>query len=124
MNGVQSRRFFICAAICLFMMTIGCDTANTTPGHPLDEALARSSLQAAMQAWVDGKSPKELRPGIVVGDTAWERGAKLTSFQILQDQETTDGSNLHIPVKRNLDNSESTVTYIVGTSPVVTIFPQ
>lgn len=81
-------------------------------------------MEKAMQAWVDGKTPKDLQPDIICGDSSWEQGKKLVSFKILTDEETTDGSNLHIRVERKIDSSDSTVTYIVGTSPVVTIFPQ
>ena len=107
----------------LAMMFVGCSSGDA-PGYALDKDLARSSVEKAMQAWVDGKTPKELQPDIVVGDPAWEQGRKLVSFEIVADEETTDGSNLHIRVKRKLDASESKVTYIVGTTPVVTIFPQ
>ena len=61
---------------------------------------------------------------IVVGDPAWEQGEKLVAFEIVTNEETSDGSNLHIRVARQFESSESTVTYIVGTTPVVTIFPQ
>ena len=105
------------------MILAGCSSGDA-PSYPLDKELARGSVQKAMQAWVDGKTPKELQPDIVVGDPAWEQGKKLVSFEIVADEETTDGSNLHIRVKRKLDSSESKVTYIVGTTPVVTIFPQ
>ena len=105
------------------MMFVGCSSGDA-PSYALDKEFARSSVQKAMQAWVDGKTPKELQPEIVVGDPAWEQGKKLVSFELVADEETTDGSNLHIRVKRKLDVSESKVTYIVGTTPVVTIFPQ
>jgi hypothetical protein len=105
------------------MWFIGCSSGDA-PSYPLDQELARSSVQKAMEAWVSGKTPKELQPGIVIGDTAWENGKKLTSFEIVADEETTDGSNLYIRVKRKLGSEESKVTYIVGTTPVVTIFPQ
>ena len=81
-----------------------------------------------MQAWVDGATPSDLQPDIIVGDTEWENGKKLASFEILADEATTDGSNLHIRVKRKFKDergaSESTVKYIVSTSPAITIFPQ
>lgn len=91
---------------------------------PLDEPLARQSMENALQAWVDGKSPADLKPEIIMGDSGWEQGKKLTSFEILKDEETSDGSNLHIRVRRKFDSGESKVIYIVGTSPVITIFPQ
>lgn len=101
-----------------------CGCSQETPSHPLDPELARASVQKAMQAWVDGKTPEELKPEIVVGDPAWGQGKKLVSFEVVASEESSDGSNLHIPVKRKFDSEESEVTYIVGTSPVITIFPQ
>ena len=100
----------------------GC--AGETPSYPLDQELARASVQKAMQAWVDGKSPQDLKPEIIVGDSSWEQGEKLISFEIVPGEETSDGSNLHIRVIRKFESSESKVTYITGTSPVITIFPQ
>jgi len=108
------------------LLLSGCGEAATV--YPLNEELARSSVQKAMQAWVDGKSPADLKPDIIVGDQAWEQGRRLAAFQVVSDEETSDGSNLHIRVLRTFDDkgvkSESRVTYIVGTTPVVTIFPQ
>lgn len=85
-------------------------------------------MKRAMQAWVDGKQPKDLKPDVIVGDSGWETGKKLVSFEILPE-EFTDGSNLHVTVVRKFEGggksqTDSKVTYIVGTSPVVTIFPQ
>ncbi len=101
-----------------------CGCSQETESHPLDPELARASVEKAMQAWVDGKSPKDLQSEIVVGDTAWTQGRRLLSFKVVPEEETTDGSNLHIRVIHKFDSSESKVTYIVGTSPVITIFPQ
>jgi hypothetical protein len=111
------------ARVLLMFSLWGCSQGNT-PSHPLDQDLARASVQKAMQAWVDGKTPKDLEPEIVVGDPDWKQGKKLVSFEIMANNETSDGSNLHIVVKQKFDESDSEVTYIVGTSPVITIFPQ
>jgi hypothetical protein len=92
--------------------------------------LARSSVEKALQAWVDGKKPEELRPEITIGDFEWEGGkTKLVSFRLLPDKERSDGSSLHVTVLREFRNaqgkiSKSEAIYVVGTSPVITIFPQ
>ena len=113
--------------ISLILMTlVGCQRG--TPSFALDSAVAHAALEKAMQAWVDGQKPIDVQPEIIIGDTDWNNGQKLVSYEILIREETTDGSNLHIPVKRRFKTggkySESQVAYIVGTSPVVTIFPQ
>lgn len=119
------------ALLILFVFSLcGCSSKAPTE-HPLNPELARTSLQKAMQAWVEGKTPDDLKPGIIMGDVAWKQGKKLSSFEIVASEETSDGSNLHIPVTRKFEGGEdpnagtdAKVTYIVGTSPVVTIFPQ
>lgn len=109
----------------LVLFAAGFSGCSGEPGNfALDEDLARSSVQTAMQAWVDGKKPKDLQPEVVVGDTDWDQGRKLLSFEVANGEETTDGSNLYIRVNRRLETGDSKVTYVVGTTPVVTIFPQ
>ena len=108
----------------VLLVFFGAGCSQQTPSYPLDQELARAAVQQAMQAWIAGQSPKNLQPEIVVGDPAWEQGEKLVAFEIVTNEETSDGSNLHIRVARQFGSSESTVTYIVGTTPVVTIFPQ
>src|SRR5262245_61272417 len=95
-----------------------CGCSQTRESHSLDPDLARSSLQQAMQAWQDGKAPADVKP-IIVGDPDWNQGRKLVAFEILLKEETSDGSNLHIPVVRRFlsYSAEPKVTYIVGTSP-------
>ena len=113
--------------ILLLVGLCGCGAKPTD--HALNPDVARSSVEKAMQAWVEGKTPEDLKP-IIVGDPAWNQGKKLVSFEILTKEETSDGSNLHIQVARKFGDdgkgapAEAKVTYIVGTSPVVTIFPQ
>ncbi|MEI8384210.1 MAG: hypothetical protein WCJ09_29140 [Planctomycetota bacterium] len=122
----MKRSLLACLCALLLMTVAGCGASART--YPLNADLARSSVKEAMQAWVDGKSPKDLKPRIIVGDPEWEAGLKLESFEIIPNDELTDGSNLHLRVKRKLSSggqfAESTVKYIVSTSPVITIFPQ
>ncbi|MFM7039594.1 MAG: hypothetical protein ACKO2L_17935 [Planctomycetaceae bacterium] len=111
----------------LLLLVAGCG-GSETQALPLDEELARSSVQKALEAWQSGKKPADLSPEITIGDPAWNAGRQLKSFQILRDEETSDGSNLHIRVQRTFgdggDKAESKTIYIVGTSPVITIFPR
>jgi hypothetical protein len=112
-----------------FAMALG--GCGNTVGRdlPLDRDLAFASLETALKAWVDGKKPDELKPKIIMGDFGWESGKTLVSFQIQKDQARGDGTNLYIPVVREFRGkggnvTKSETTYIVGTSPVITIFPQ
>jgi len=49
----------------------GCSEAKI---YPLDRDLARTSLEEAMQAWIDGQTPQDLQPGMYVNDPAWQAG--------------------------------------------------
>lgn len=113
---------------CIFLTALCTGCSQSGRSYSLDEELARSAVQDALQAWVDGQTPEDLQPSIIMGDQGWLNGRKLSSFEILTDEETTDGSNLYIRVKRKFigetGTSDSKVTYIVGTSPSITIFPQ
>jgi hypothetical protein len=102
----------------------GCD--RSARSLSLDEPKAREACTTALNAWKEGKKPADLKPGIVVGDETWDSGKSLSAFEILPD-EKSDGTNLHIPVRLTLKDgkgkeSKMEVLYIVGTSPVVTVF--
>ncbi len=124
MNRIHLRRIALLSVISVGGI-VGCGQARS---YALNTDLAQASVEEAMQAWVDGAKPEDLKPNIIVGDTEWSQGKKLASFEILEDDATTDGSNLHIRVKRKFRGergaSESTMKYIVSTSPAITIFPQ
>jgi hypothetical protein len=103
---------------------VGCEAAKV---YPVNQDVARASLEEALQAWIDGQSPQDLQPGMYVTDPAWEAGKKLASFEILED-EVTEGSNVHLRVKRKFvtqDRSfDPVVKYIISTSPAISIVPQ
>lgn len=119
-------RLFCGLSLCLISNLSGC--GSSARDLPLDLEVAHVSLDKAMQAWVAGQKPVDLKPEIVVGDSAWDSGKTLVSYEILTAEERSDGTNLHVPVKRKFNTqgkeTESRVVYIVGTSPVITIFPE
>lgn len=118
-----------CKLLMVGLVTLGLTGCNQTARDlKLDAELARASLSKALVAWVGGKKPAELQPEITVADPAWDGGRKLKSFEIREGAEKSDGTNLHIPVLCRFEDAKGKVStmetiYIVGTSPVVTIFP-
>ena len=123
---ICSRLLVVCA-IALPLSLCGC--GKTSRDLALDAQLARASLDRALKSWVDGQQPADLQPEITIGDYAWNAGKRLVSYEIRQADEHSDGTNLYIPVVcqfRDTDGkvSKSETIYVVGTSPVVTIFPQ
>ncbi|MCO6453883.1 MAG: hypothetical protein J5I93_01095 [Pirellulaceae bacterium] len=98
------------------------------PRLTLDKDVARQALAAFLDSWVRGERLEELRsrPQAIVGsDPDWSAGRKLMRYKI--GQETDDGTNLHVDAEVVLGSERGAevtqqVTYIVGTSPVVTVF--
>ena len=112
----------VLAAICV--LSAGCD--RSARSLSLDEARAREVCTRFLEAWRDGRQPADLKPEITGRDHQWLSGKKLVSFELLPE-ETSDGTNLHIPVQLTLEAGDgkevtSTALYVVGTSPVVTVF--
>jgi hypothetical protein len=121
------RQMLYVGGVMALCLTVGC--ARTARDLKLDSELARASLEQALSAWSAGKQPAELRPAITMRDQSWDAGRALVSYTVLTADERSDGTNLYVPVTRELRDargkvSRSTLTYIVGTSPMITIFPQ
>jgi hypothetical protein len=97
--------------------------------NPVDASLARESLKVALDHWKQGEDPKLLQSSatpMVARDFDWDSGAKLLDYQILDDKE--EDANLRVQVKITLSQQgkskavEKKASYVVGTSPSVTVF--
>lgn len=118
-QGAVLSALMICAAGC----------PSPAERHRVNPDLARQTLQGVLESWRDGSTPaswQQKSPAVVVQDMDWLGGAQLESFEILEGAEAID-ANLHCPVKLVLKTPdggsvERRVTYLVGTSPVLTVF--
>jgi hypothetical protein len=111
---------------------LGCLAITAGCGHnarnlKLDKDVGRQSLSAFLDCWKAGGDPDSLKsasPAIVGRDSDWDAGKKLVRFTL--GAETDDGTNMHITTELVLSDGRGQVTrpvdYIVGTSPVITIF--
>lgn len=120
----RKLRSLLTLATLLCLMQTGCGYSSRN--LPLDESKAREACTTFLQAWQEGKKVEELKPGIIGRDYAWDEGSRLVSFEILPE-EGSDGTNLRISARLKLQDgsgkeSTSDVIYVVGTSPVVTVF--
>lgn len=117
---------------CAFLMLL-CLSASSGCGHnardlKLDKEAARQSLTAFLDCWKEGQSPETLQsrqPAITGRDFDWEAGRKLVRYAL--GEEANDGTNLRITAELVLATArgeapKKTVDYIVGTSPVITVF--
>ena len=106
----------------------GCGDSRTKPVS-LNKQLAQDSFKAFLDAWQAGEQQAALKqrsPSIIASDPDWEAGAKLISYKLL-DTEKDDGSNLHPMAELVLQTAEgrqppASITYTVGTDPVITVF--
>ncbi len=126
-NYFQMIRIRSLEIVALLSVALLCGCSQGARSLKLDKDLAKKSLEQALTAWRDGKTPKDLQSGtppIICTDFQWANGKKLTKFKI-SDTESSDGTNLHLSaelaVAGDAGEEINTVDYIVGTSPVITI---
>lgn len=121
--SLVSRRGF---GFLLLAVLAGSGCGHSARNLSLDPELARKSCTEFLDAWKAGKTVKDLLPAIVARDEDWEGGAELVAYEVLPD-ERSDGTNLHIPTRLTLKKpkgkeTKTDVTYVVGTSPAVSVF--
>ena len=117
----QPCRLLVLALLC---GVVGC--SRSARSLSLSQPKAKEACTEFLTAWKEGKKVGDLAPKIVGRDSDWETGKKLESFEILPEEQS-DGTNLHLKVRQILRDVKGTeirqeVAYVVGTSPVVTVF--
>lgn len=117
---------FLAHRLCVLLVIVAAGCQQTARSLPLDQPQAREACMVFLTAWKDGKKIEDLKPRIIGRDSDWEAGKKLDAFEILPD-EKSDGPNLHLTVRRTLKDDKGRATkqevqYVVGTSPVITVF--
>ena len=109
------------------LITIGgCESAYRSA--PVKPDVAMDTLKLTLDEWKSGAAVDSLRqrkPGIVVQDLDWSGGKKLVAYEVLGGDPVD--ANLVARVKLTLQSAEGpstdkTVTYVVGTAPVLTVF--
>ena len=114
------------AGIVTCAFVAGCSGA---PAAHVDAPGARQALRTTLESWKKGDPIESLRkgsPSIVAQDMDWEAGRKLVDFEVL-DEGKDESVNLRIPVDLKLRDKagkevKKKVKYVVGTSPVITVF--
>lgn len=130
-HGAERRRAGFCCLLALWAgasLQSGCGSGPPVPA-PVDASLARDTLERVMESWKEGESAESLQdetPAVVVQDFDWTQGMKLLAYEIVGEGKES-GANLVAQVKLTLGDqggaqSEKTVTYVVGTAPVLTVF--
>lgn len=118
----------------LGLLTMLFASACSGPGQPhaVDVPLAREALKATMEQWKTGGDLRSVQASgtpVTAQDPDWRAGAKLIDYQILDDGQPED-VNLRVQVKLTLSAPdkgrgkpvEKKASYVVGTSPSVTVY--
>jgi hypothetical protein len=118
---MYSRLFGLVAIAPCLLTLVGCDSAGHARYTPTQDE-ARSSLEAALTAWRDGRSPEsiDVTPPVRVADSLWQGGEQIDSFQV-GDEEAADDGTKRFPVKLTVKKSKKVeeVRYVVhGRDPV------
>jgi hypothetical protein len=123
--GQRFERAQIGVLLCLAFV-IGC---SDKVGAPVNVNLAQKILALAMDNWENGVSSKVLldrSPSVFVQEAEWNEETQLLDYEIISDDQSA-GPNLIATVKLKLSTAdgnvtEKTATYIVGTSPALTVY--
>lgn len=110
------------------LVLAGC-AQGTYQSAPVDAPVARSTLERVLETWKGGEAIDSLRkqsPSVVVQDFDWLNGLELVDYEVLDKGKEAD-ANLIAHVKLSLKDRQGaqfakTVTYLVGTAPVLTVF--
>ena len=123
-SGRTIRRVALLFAALLFT---GC--GGTQYAADVEPERARDALKTTLDGWKKGDAPAALKdgsPSIVAQDLDWLAGAKLVDYTVA-DEGKPVAANLYVPVNLTLKlpNGKAVkkkVTYVVGTSPYLTVF--
>lgn len=126
---VGLRIQMVCVTAATITLLIGGCGGYSAEANRVDPELARQTLEEVLTSWQEGATPESWQqktPQVVVQDMEWKSGKTLKSFEILDGGQAID-ANLNCQVKLTLTDGETgerqrTVTYYVGTSPVLTVF--
>jgi hypothetical protein len=86
-RNLRSSIIGSCATVVLATAMAGCGASGTSQYVP-DTDVARTSLEAALTAWRDGRPCGHIdaKPPIEVADSRWRGGQQIESFQIGEEQ--------------------------------------
>lgn len=126
---VTSTCFGAMKGIALAVLVVGGCSGDSPDKFLVKSDIARETLAKVLTSWQQGSTPESWQsriPPVVVQDLEWSSGTKLDSFEVMGDGEAID-ANLHCKVKLRLSDGpngagEKTVTYLVSTEPVLTVF--
>ena len=130
-DGSFFGSILVVIAACLGMLTVFMNSGCSGPARAsaVDAPRAREALKTALDHWKSGQDSQSLQSGatpMVAQDFDWSSGSKLLEYHILDER--LEDLNLRVQVKIKLaepgktKSIEKKASYVVGTSPRVTVF--
>ncbi|MDE2508189.1 MAG: hypothetical protein KGM43_13315 [Planctomycetota bacterium] len=124
-NLVMLGSLILGAAVLVALQGCGVSSKAGT----VDPDLAREALRTVLDTWKRGEAPASLKsqsPAITVQDFDWQGGRTLIDYELLGDDRAVE-ANLYCGVVLKLKGKtgkveKKRVRYIVGTSPITTVF--
>ncbi len=125
-HTMRLRLIGLLAAGPAILVMAGCDSTGHARYTPTKDE-ARSSLEAALTAWRDGKpyGPIDAKPPVNVADSAWQGGAQIEAYEIGDEEDPGDGTK-QFPVKLTFKKEKSAqdTRYIVNGRDPVWVFSE
>lgn len=116
----------LCSVTCVLFTGCG----GPQRAAPVDVELAQATLTQVLDHWKSGGAIEDFRkqtPEIIVQEALWSNGKVLQDFRLTGEPRAEDANWFcDVELIFRADNSDSppakTVTYAVGTDPVLTVF--
>ena len=112
------------------LLLVLCGCGDGPRARPVKVDLAKATLVQVLDHWKSGGNIEELgkqKPAIVVQESLWANGSKLQEYRIIGSERAED-ANLWSEVELTLvpanggEPTKKTITYVIGTDPVLTVF--
>jgi hypothetical protein len=112
-----------CLVFIGLFFVVGAGCAPKAPNFVPTKDAARQALDAALTAWVNGKSVgliDSASPPVQVVDNGWWKGQRLASYEVLGEEPGKDGLYCYsVRLHLSKPQTEQTVRYLVtGKSPL------
>ena len=116
----RSRPAIVGAALMLLILLAVPSCGGPSMNPPADRA--RVALEAALNAWREGKKPGMIAgtdPPVQVADNEWTNGRKLAGFEILREQPSEADKRFVVKLTHAAPAASVEAVYIVlGVSPI------
>lgn len=117
----------VMACVVVASMLSGCGPVRA---KPVNVETARFTLIKVLEHWKSGGAIDQLRkerPEIVAQEQLWSTGKKLVAFTLVGEGRAEDANwfcevELSLTAEGSDKIMKKTVTYVVGTNPVLTVF--